>query len=98
MSVCLVMSAESLEPIGGGDDSIRREGENGSKRDALASRIRSRGASVVKDFYVTVVMNERTSILLRFDFISEVKAIDSRHTHYATASEIHAIKPGFMLT
>ena len=40
MSVCLVMSAESLEPIGGGDDdSIRREGENGSERDALASRI-----------------------------------------------------------
>ena len=38
--VCLVMSAESLEPIGGGgDDSIRREGENGSERDALASRI-----------------------------------------------------------
>ena len=29
VSVCLVMSAESLEPIGGGDDSIRREGENG---------------------------------------------------------------------
>ena len=44
MSVCLVMSAESLEPIGGsGDDSIRREGEregeNGGERDALASRI-----------------------------------------------------------
>ena len=52
----------------------------------------------MKDFYVTVVMNERTSILLRFDFISEVKGIDSRHTHYATASEIHAIKPGFMVT
>ena len=48
-------------------------------------------AGVVKDFYVTVVMNELTSILLRFDFISEVKGIDSRHTHYATASEIHAI-------
>ena len=29
MSVCLVMSAESLEPIVGGDDSIRREGERG---------------------------------------------------------------------
>ena len=55
-------------------------------------------AGVVKDFYVTVVMNERTSILLRFDFISEVKGIDSRHTHYATASDVHAIKPGFMLT
>ena len=103
MSVCLVMSAESLEPIGGGgDDSIRREGERGrtgaSEMRLLLVFEAGERASVVKDFYVTVVMNERASILLRFDFISEVKGIDSRHTHYATACEIHAIKPGFMFT
>ena len=103
VSVCLVMSAESLEPIGGGDDdSIRRKGERGrtgaSEMRLLLAFEAGERAGVVKDFYVTVVMNERTSILLRFDFISEVKGIDSRHAHYATASDIHAIKLGFVFT
>ena len=78
MSVCLVMSAESLEPIGGGDDSIRREGERGrtgaSEMRLLLVFEAGERASVVKDFYVTVVMNERASILLRFDFISELRS------------------------
>ena len=40
----------------------------------LAFEAGERASVVVKDFYVTVVMNERASILLRFDFISELRS------------------------